>query len=322
MTYFCTLFDSNYASRGLALIESLNRVTKDFKLYVLAFDQAIYEYLISQEIPNIEIIAMKDFEDQALLRIKPTRNRAEYCWTCTPSLIKYCLEVYNLDQCTYLDADLYFYSDPKILLSEMKDQSVLITDHRYTPEYNQSLTSGKYCVQFVSFKNNSNGMKVLSWWRERCLEWCYARAEDGKFGDQKYLDNWTRDFSGVHELKHLGGGVAPWNVQQYKIQHSDEQNISLIENVSGDTFPLIFYHFHALKIFKDYYDLGNYKLGDDIKTHLYGIYLENIKKIDRELREKRASFNWHAMVSADKGFKSKIRVIKRKVLGTYNIVPS
>jgi hypothetical protein len=97
----------------------------------------------------------------------------------------------------------------------MKDASVLITDHRYAPEYDQSKGSGKYCVQFICFKNDDNGMKALKWWRDACIDWCFSRIKDGKFGDQKYLDDWTTQYSGVHELQHLGGGVAPWNVRQY-----------------------------------------------------------------------------------------------------------
>ena len=33
------------------------------------------------------------------------------------------------------------------------------------------------------------GLKALKWWRDRCLEWCYARIEDGKFGDQFYIED-------------------------------------------------------------------------------------------------------------------------------------
>lgn len=319
MNYFCTLFDSSYSSRGLALIESLNRVMTNFKIFVFAFDQNVYEVLQTLDLQNVEIISLRDFEDQELLEVKPLRSRGEYCWTCTPSIIKYCLEKLNLDQCTYLDADLCFFSDPTVLLDEMNEKSVLITEHRYTSKYDQVQSSGKYCVQFMSFKNTDEGMRVLGWWRERCLEWCYARNEEGKFGDQKYLDDWMTRFSGVRELEHLGGGVAPWNLQQYTFQQKDE-SIELTKKSTGQKFPLIFFHFHALKIFKDYFDLGTYELGRDIVSFVYEPYLEKLIKVDIELKERGLDFNWHAMSSKDKSFRSKIRNLKRKLSKTYNIV--
>src|SRR5258706_2554313 len=209
MTNFCTLFDSNYLGRGLALYESLCRVCPSFHLYILAFDEKSKRFLKEKNYPFITVISLDEFEDQELLKVKPGRSAAEYCWTCTHSAILYCIQKYNLSSCTYIDADMIFYSDPKVLIDEMGNDSVLISEHRYTRLYDQSKTSGIYCVQFMCFKNTGEGMTVLQWWRNACLEWCYARYEDGKFGDQKYLDNWRRDFKGIHVLQHEGGGIAP-----------------------------------------------------------------------------------------------------------------
>src|SRR4051812_5477100 len=144
---FCTLFNSNYVTRGLLMYQSLQKNCKDFHLYIFAFDDTSFNFLKNANYPNVTPVSLKDFEDEELLKVKPTRSAAEYCWTCTPSTILYSIEKFKLDNCTYLDADLCFYSDPKVLIDEMGDKSVLITPHRYTSEYDQSGESGKYCVQ-------------------------------------------------------------------------------------------------------------------------------------------------------------------------------
>lgn len=43
MMNFCTLFDSYYIHKGIALYLSLERVCDDFKLYVMAFDEPSYK---------------------------------------------------------------------------------------------------------------------------------------------------------------------------------------------------------------------------------------------------------------------------------------
>jgi hypothetical protein len=234
----------------MALYQSLIEHSNDFHLYVFAFDDETYNFLNTRQLKSLTVISLQQFQDDKLLAIKDSRTAAEYCWTCTPSAILYCIKNFGLDHCIYIDADLLFYSNPQVLIDEMKDKSVLITEHRYTAEYDQTNSSGKYCVQFVGFRNDDRGMKALRWWRNACLEWCYARTEDGKFGDQKYIDDWTVRFEGVYELQHLGGGIAPWNVQQYKFEHLNGK-IQGTEIATGKCFEVVFFHFHGLKFYKN-----------------------------------------------------------------------
>jgi len=241
----------------------------------------------------VMIISLTEFEDAELLKVKPTRTSGEYCWTCTSSTILYCITNFHLQHCTYVDADLIFYSNPKILYDEMGEKSVLITSHRYTAEYDQSNTSGKYCVQFISFKNNENGMKVLKWWRNACIEWCFNRFEDGKFGDQKYLDDWQTRFEGVHELEHLGGGVAPWNVQQYQITKSGN-NYSGIEMATEKKFELVFFHFHGLKFYENNIVSltgQGYAINKNLQEVLYKPYVNSLEKIRNKINKTDITIN-------------------------------
>lgn len=288
---FCTLFNSAYLSRGLTLYRSLEERCPDFQLYVFAFDKAAEDYLRSENLPHLTFIGLSEFEDSELLKVKAERSAAEYCWTCTPSTVLFAIEKFGLDHCTYIDADMYFYDDPALLLSEMGDKHVLITEHRYTPSYDQSAVSGRFCVQFVYFRNSPQGMAALRWWRGACIEWCYARAEDGKFGDQKYLDDWETRFEGVHVLEHPGGGIAPWNIQQYRIEEKKGKPFI----VSGDkVYPAVFFHFHGLKFFNGgILQLSGpaYDLGEDARFVFYFPYIRRLLKESKAIKAKGVSFD-------------------------------
>ncbi len=280
MLNFCTLFDTFYLSRGLALYESLEQHCAQFHLYIFAFDNKCLHFLREQKLKHATIISLQEFEDEELLRVKPTRTRGEYCWTCTSSTILFVLNNYNVDNCTYLDSDLYFFSSPQALFDEMGDNSVLITPHRYTKQYDQNERTGIYCVQFVTFKKDEKGLKVLNWWRNACLEWCYNRMEDGKFGDQKYLDNWPTQFYGVHILQHLGGGVAPWNMQQYSFTKAENKIIGK-ELATTKTFELIFFHFHSLMFVSPSYFSPRpyYKRNKSVIELVFNPYAKKIKQL-------------------------------------------
>lgn len=298
---YCTLFNSYYLSRGLAMLESLHRVQPDAQIAVFCFDSKTHDVLKALVWDFVIPVSMEAFENDALKKVKPTRTLAEYCWTSTPSTLAYCLEKLGFDHCTYLDADLFFYHSPASAFSENPNASVLITDHRYTPKYDQSATSGRYCVQFMYFEKNRDGLKVLHWWRDACLEWCYNRFEDGKFGDQKYLDDWTTRFTGVYDLHNEGIGTAPWNVQQYDVQKGP----TLITS-DGRRVPVIFYHFHALKLFENgFVDLGPYDVNESVRKYIYSPYLDRLLHWETRLSQE---FGVHAPRAAKLGG---LRILKR-----------
>lgn len=283
MQNFCTLFNSAYLSRGLAMYNSLTNQCTDFHLFIFAFDDHCYDVLQGLNLRQATVISLKEFENEELLEAKKDRTAGEYCWTCTSSAIWYCLHTYQLDHCTYVDADLLFFSNPNVLTDEMGEKSVLITEHRYSPEHDQSALSGVYCVQFITFKNTPQGLTVLDWWRKACLKWCYRRFEDGKFGDQKYLDDWTTRFEGVHVLQHVGGGVAPWNNTQYTFE---VRGSTLMVSQESRQQALVFYHFHDFRYCVDQvFRLTDeqYTLSKEVIDLIYKPYAQALAKAEKQI---------------------------------------
>jgi hypothetical protein len=315
---FCTLFDTYYLSRGIALYQSLEKHCGNFHLYIFAFNDKCYNILKKLSLPKATIISLKEFEDAELLKVKPTRTIAEYCWTSTSSTILYVLEKYKVESCTYLDADLFFYASPLPIFEEMGDSSILITEHRYSPQYNKEVKSGKYCVQFVTVKNDERGLKALRWWRERCLEWCYNRYEDGKFGDQLYLDDWTERFEGVHVMQHFGA-LAAWNVQQYDFAYQNEQIIG-VEKETGKSFEVIFYHYHYLRFFTNgKIELGRRTLSENVLNIFYKPYIQQLDEIKKKIKLIDNSFDPHGSGKQPFNWKTPVLFVYRKMKGVYNI---
>ncbi len=325
MTYnFCTLFDSNYFSKGLALYKSLEMQCEDFHLFIFAFDKISYDVLKKLNLSEATIISLEEFEDEELLKIKPTRSAGEYCWTATSSTILFIIEKYKVESCTYIDADIFFYSSPKPIFDELGDKSILLTEHRYSAQYKKKLNiAGKYCVQFITFKNDKNGLNALKWWRERCLEWCYSYYEDGKYGDQLYLEDWTTRFEGVHVLQHLGGGVALWNISDYNFEQLDSKIIGT-RKANGEKFEVIFYHFHYLKFYSNdsltqQVELGRIYLADKLINIFYKRYVKLLMELKLKIFLIDGSFDPNGSSKKPVNWKSPFIYLLRKINKTYNI---
>lgn len=336
MYYFCTYFDQNYLPRGLALYRSLQEHCPEFKLWALCMDNTSYGMLEKIDLPEVYPISLEEFErnDNLLLNAKQNRSRIEYYFTCTPSLPLYILNNWpEIDLITYLDADLFFFTSPAPLFEEMGDGSIAIIGHRFPPHLKYKEKHGIYNVGWLSFRRDENAIDCLNWWRERCIEWCYDREEDGRFADQKYLDDWPNRFKNIVVLENKGANLAPWNVSRYRLLH--DKNGILV-----DDKPLIFFHFHGLKMITNcLYDPSwieyGVKSSTILRKNIYVVYLKALinantdvfgrHNLDSAFCEVRYKTKWqiledHSIIGVLRRTKSLLRIGLNILMAKYVLV--
>jgi hypothetical protein len=92
-------------------------------------------------------------------------------------------------------------------------------------------------------------------------------------------------FDGVHVLRHLGGGVAPWNIQQYTLVQ-EGSTLYGIEKKTYAKFEVIFYHFHALRFLNnDQIELSVYRLSQSDRMYLYKPYVRHLEMLTHTVGE-------------------------------------
>lgn len=243
MRYFCTLFDSNYLPHAMSLAESLDREYSDFTLFMFCMDEAAYDRIAAAGLPGVVAIRQRDLESSipGLQEARGNRSRVEYFYTCSPAICYYSLTcLAGVEEITYLDADLYFFSSPEPIFQELAGKSIGIIGHRYATRRTELESRyGRFNVAWITFRDDAEGRHCLEAWLADCLEWCYQRFEGDKYADQKYLDKWPARYQRLHVIQHLGANVAPWNVGDYAV--SIDSN-----GIKVDDVPLVFYHFAGL----------------------------------------------------------------------------
>lgn len=277
--YYCTYFDRNYLVKALALYDSLTKIANhEFELHVICLDDFTFTLLNHFHLPELKLMSLSDLEraEPELLAVKNARTLLEYYWTMTPVVAnRILLDHPEIDILTYVDADLYFFDSPEPLFAEMKEGSVLICGHKFSPEVaHVEPTAGTYNVGLVAFRSDPDGLEVLRTWRRQCLEWCAAVYQEGKYGDQLYLNDWPERFKRVVVCETYGAAIGPWNHTKYRFENQNGK--ALI-----DGYPLIFYHYHALLVFKKKVFMPAvhlvYKIREDVLRICFIPYLEALE---------------------------------------------
>jgi hypothetical protein len=263
MNHFVTGFDINFAPQGISLWLSMERNIKNYTLWIICFDTDLHQLLKKENLVNVRLLKMEDLETEELIEVKKNRSKVEYYWTLSPFIADFVFDRdKTLNILTYIDADLWFKEDPKNIIDDFinSNQAILLTDHAYEYINDNSHKYGKYCVQFIVY-DRSKSINIRKWWQKKCIEWCYARVENGKFGDQKYLEELPRLFGDqVHILKNKELILGPWNV--FRFPHGN----------------LIAYHFHGLRLIDgSKVRIGEYPIPVNVIENIYYPYLIDFK---------------------------------------------
>jgi hypothetical protein len=279
---YCTYFDHNYLSRGLALYNSLRRHVPDARLWVLCLSEECHRVLGALGLPGILPVRLADFEaaDPEVAATRGNRSTVEYYFTCTPAWMRFVLaREAGAEWVTYLDGDLFFFGAPEAIYDELRDAAVAIIPHRYPPKLDRLKKFGTYNVGWVGARNDGDGLAVIAWWREKCIEWCHDYVDAGRFADQGYLDSFPELSSRVKSVENVGANLAPWNVDNHRI---DLRDGVMIDSAS----PLIFFHFQGLRRGLRWFMFSNHRaygasLSGVMRNHIYKPYVDELLAIER-----------------------------------------
>ena len=279
---YCTYFDHNYLSRGLALYHSLQRHAPGARLWVLCLNEDCHRILTTLGLPDIVPVRLSDFEkaDPEVAATRVGRSAIEYYFTCSPAWMLFVLErEADAEWVTYLDSDLYFFESPEAIYGELRDAAVAIIPHRYPPKLSKLRKFGTYNVGWVGARNDPDGIAVIRWWRERCIEWCHDYVDAGRFADQGYLDSFPGLSARVKVIENIGANLAPWNIANYRIAVRDRK-VMIHAN-----HPLIFFHFQGLRKGLRWFIFNSHRafrapFSGDVRHHIYKPYVDELLAIE------------------------------------------
>ena len=291
-----SICDSKYASRFLVMAESLRKHTSSVPIYVLALDSTCERMLKLIDFPDVHVVTIDqlNIELEGIVEVlEGGRGRKEFIFSLTPFLIKYLSNCVDSDYLFYVDADIYFNGSPDDIVQDKK-AVVGIFGHQFRNGLKHLEVYGIYNVGVIYFRRNLEGLQVLNWWAENCLDSTSLNLElaPNVFGDQKYLDSFPIKFRGVVTHSSYVYCKGPWNTN----------NMSHFRN----TNDFFFFHFSGLEIGKRIAVLGfrAYSWKPSRSTRqFYRAYIGKVRQWDKKL-------HISANTIGRKAFKEWIKIFK------------
>ncbi|MFC5464986.1 putative nucleotide-diphospho-sugar transferase [Lederbergia graminis] len=281
--FYCmaTIISKEYLVKGLAFHQSLLNLGDEFHLWICCMDSESLNILSKLNLKNVTLIPVSEIENNMIAKLSEKRSLTECCWTMKAPLCEHILKHYSeIDYIIYCDADMYFFSSPKPILDEWSTYSIFLCKQRSTRMIEHK--HGIYQAGLLGFKREENSLKILKWWKEKCLEWCYDQYEDDKWGDQKYLNKIPNKFINIKVIQNIGIDAAPWNIVMVDGNDVTRKGSRiLIENTE-----IVCFHFGSLLMLSENeYDLWKLEELTFTKSILKNLYNPYIKALQQKYEE-------------------------------------
>lgn len=285
---YCTIFDSNYTARALALHASFLEFNRDGLFALVCIDDLAADLLAALDLPRALVLRPAEYVTPALKAVEPTRSRGEYCWTCKPIVLLHLMDRFpDASWVVYLDTDMMLFDEPDSALPGDRAH-YLLTPHRFHASFSEfAEDAGKFNAGYMAARNTPQGRQVVEWWQQRCLESCSVILTPETYADQKYLNRIPVLFPWGEASAHAGLNAAPWNIDAYDVT---ERNGKVFV---GDN-ALVLYHFQALNVFRDgtaTLYAGNRRVAKSLQRLVYAPYLRRIADAYALLRNRDPEFS-------------------------------
>jgi hypothetical protein len=240
-----TICSNNYLAKAKALGDSVLRYNSDYKFAICLCDKKNSEIDYSFLRPHLmfEVHALK------IDKFKQMCNRyniIELNTSVKPFVFNHLYKKFrDVEIIMYFDPDTYVFDKLQTIEDELKDSSILLTPHIYTPiEFDGKTPTeinftrfGIYNLGFLATKRDENTFELLNWWMRRLETNCYTGGRKGIFVDQLPMNLAPIFFKKVKISNNWGLNMAPWNLHERVLTLSNDKYFV------NNKYPLVLYHF-------------------------------------------------------------------------------
>ena len=237
-----TICSNNYLAKAKVVADTFSQNHPEYNFYIFLVDKLISIEIYKQISAYTLVEAESVIND--LKELSEKYNIIELSTAIKPGCAKYLFEDKGAEVVVYLDPDLKIFNRFDEVEDALLEHNFVLTPHFCSPIDDNNYPSdvdfiafGIYNLGFIALKASQETAKLLDWWHERLMKYCFIRPDKGMFTDQLWMNYAPIYFDGAFVLKDLGYNMANWNLYERHLLHSASGYLV------NDEVKLKFFHF-------------------------------------------------------------------------------